>query len=223
MHIFNNLDIVFILCKNCLIIGLNSNKNSLTTILRHFIRWKLTRSRCLFSPRWIRWETMNYSEKSSTKVISSRRIKLIRPAVVSQVYFKYHQCCRTVSSRSCSWNVCRRNFSSIPFRVSHVVDIALWGEQKIYIYLKRKGGRASARLRRQNTKRMRNGGCDVRRNPGTQSRWRVAAGICQVVHTCVRLSTRNKNYTWHRRDWKRAGARSKSLVSPHVFSYIFVL
>jgi len=30
--------------------------------------------------------------KSSEKVISSRRIKLIRPAVVSRAYFKCHRC-----------------------------------------------------------------------------------------------------------------------------------
>lgn len=39
------------------------------------------------------------------------------------------------------------------------------------------------------------GGCDVRRNSGMQSQRRAAARICQPVHTRVRLSTRNKNYT----------------------------
>lgn len=60
--------------------------------------------------------------KSSEKVISSRRIKLIRPAVVSRAYFKCHRC--PLPPRSSSRNVCRRrNFSSTSLygKAAHVI------------------------------------------------------------------------------------------------------
>lgn len=172
------------------------------------------------SPRGIkRWE--EYGKlygKSSEKDISSRRIKLIRPAVVSRAYFKCHWCSLPPNSAletSAAAETSRRRLSMArrpvlyalrdeqrarePERQTEIAPHRIWG------------GRES-------------GGCDVRRNPGAQSwRCRCRGNLSTRAYACQPFDAKQKLYMTPVRLEKgrntRGTGRVPGKLSPRTFSY----
>jgi len=128
--------------------------------------------------------------ESRRKVISSRRIKLIRPAVVSRAYFKCH-CCRRRCSRLLSLPpiaLSKRLLPSPPKLLSSSTSLCRGDPRDGPKAAGKRNAESIERERERERERETDRDCagygretrrkrDVRRNPGTQSRRR--AGICQ--------------------------------------------